>query len=136
MDNKKGIKKYEKIFFQFIKYIFVGGVAFLFDFSFLYFLTEFIGMHYLISATLSFVVGLNVNYFLAKYFVFKHSKIKNIKAEYIFIIFISLSGLLLNNGLLWILTELFGIFYLISKIISTFVILFYNFTVRKLFIFE
>jgi putative flippase GtrA len=129
-------KKYEKIITQFLKYIIVGGTAFVFDFFSLFTLTEFFGIHYLTSATIAFIIGLNVNYILAKYFVFTDSKIKNIRAEYFFVVCISLSGLILNIGLLWLLTEKFLIYYLISKLIATIITLFYNFWIRKVFVFN
>ena len=70
MDQKKFIE-------QFLNYLIVGGVAFVFDFLTLYVLTEYVHVQYLISAACAFIVGLNVNYILAKYLVFKTSKIKN-----------------------------------------------------------
>ncbi len=62
--------KFKKIFYgasdnlliQFVRYFFVGGFAFIVDFGLLYILTEYAGLHYLLSATLSFIAGLVVNY--------------------------------------------------------------------------
>ena len=53
--------KFKKIFYgasdnpliQFVRYFFVGGFAFIIDFGLLYILTEYAGLHYLLSATLS-----------------------------------------------------------------------------------
>lgn len=128
--------KHSALGIQFIKYIFVGGVAFLFDFGTLYFLTDSLGLHYLISAAFAFIVGLNVNYFLAKYLVFKNSKIKDIKTEYSLIVFISFTALLFNQFFLWFFTSIFGLYYLYSKVIAVGLILIYNFIIRKIFIFE
>ena len=55
---------------QLLRYTFVGGVAFVCDFGALYALTEFAGLHYLISASLSFLLGLGVNYALSVLWVF------------------------------------------------------------------
>lgn len=122
--------------FQFIKYIFVGGVAFIFDFGTLYTLTEYAHIHYLLSAVIAFIIGLNVNYFLAKYLVFKDSKIKSLKKEYFYIVIISISALLLNQLCMFIFTEKIGLYYLYSKIVTTVLLLIYNFVIRKIFIFE
>ena len=129
-------KQHLSVVIQFIKYIFVGGVAFLFDFGTLYVLTEYGGLHYLLSAIVAFIIGLNVNYFLAKFLVFKDSKIQDIRKEYIYVVCISLSALLLNQVLLFIFTDKLGIYYLNSKIITTIILLFYNFIIRKVFIFS
>ena len=50
--------KFKKIFYgasdnpliQFVRYFFVGGFAFIIDFGLLYILTEYAGLHYLLSA--------------------------------------------------------------------------------------
>lgn len=132
---RKYALKHGANFLQFSKYFIVGGVAFIFDFSVLFVLTEYYAVSYLTSAAVGFIVGLNVNYFLAKYFVFKESKIKNQKKEYMLVAAVSFFGLALNQGLIWGLTELLGVYYLFSKIISTVIIFVYNFIVRKIYIF-
>lgn len=121
---------------QFLKYIIVGGLAFIFDFLTLYLLTEYLHFHYLFSSACAFIVGLNVNYVLAKYFVFKESKIKNVKKEYLAIVAISLSGLFLNQVCIWFSTDILGIYYLYSKLITAGIVLIYNFGIRKIFIFD
>ena len=74
--------KFKKIFYgasdnpliQFVRYFFVGGFAFIIDFGLLYILTEYAGLHYLLSATLSFIAGLVVNYIISCIWVFNNSK--------------------------------------------------------------
>lgn len=128
--------KHKNLIYQFLKYVFVGGAAFVFDFGTLYILTEYFGIYYLTSAVVAFIIGLNVNYFLAKFLVFKASKIKDLKREYFYIVGISLSALFLNQILLFVLTEKLGVYYLVSKIIITVILLFYNFIIRKVYIFS
>ena len=128
--------KHRNSLVQFVKYLFVGGAAFLFDFGTLYTLTEYVHFHYLVSSVFAFIIGLNVNYFLAKFLVFKESKIKNIKKEYLLVVVISLSALVINQFSLFVLTEKIGMYYLLSKIITTVFLLFYNFIIRKVFIFD
>lgn len=129
-------RKHDALAKQFFKYLIVGGTAFVFDFTALFLLTEYAHLPYLTSAAIAFIVGLNVNYVLAKYFVFTGSKITNLKAEYTLVVFVSLTGLALNQGLIWFFTEKVGVFYLYSKMISTCIILVYNFWIRKKFIFH
>ena len=72
--------KFKKIFYgasdnlliQFVRYFFVGGFAFIIDFGLLYILTEYAGLHYLLSATLSFIAGLVVNYIISCIWVFNN----------------------------------------------------------------
>jgi len=50
---------------QLLRYTFVGGLAFIVDLGSLFALTEFAGLHYLVSASLSFLLGLATNYTLS-----------------------------------------------------------------------
>ncbi len=90
---------------QLIRYVVVGGVAFLVDWGLLYILTEFVGLHYLLSATLSFLAGLVVNYVLSTYWIFRHSKLSNQWAEFIIYSIIDVVGVGLINLFLYLLTD-------------------------------
>ena len=121
---------------QFIRYLYVGGLSFLVDFACLYYLTEHIGMHYLISATLAFSLGLTTNYLLCLAWVFDFRRMPNRWHEFMVFSAIGLFGLVLNNLLLWLLTEYAGLYYLVSKIIATAAILFFNFSLRRWLLFS
>lgn len=60
-----------------MRYTVVGFVAFVVDVSLLVLLTEFAGIHYLISAALSFICGLVTNYGLSITWVFDHRSVEN-----------------------------------------------------------
>ena len=49
---------------------------------------------------------------------------------------IGLVGLGLNDLILWILTDGLGLFYIFSNVIATIIVYFWNFGVRKRYIFE
>jgi len=121
---------------QFIRYLYVGGLSFLVDFTCLYYLTEHIGMHYLISATLAFSLGLTTSYLLCLAWVFDFRRMPNRWHEFMVFSAIGLFGLVLNNLLLWLLTEYAGLYYLVSKIIATAAILFFNFSLRRWLLFS
>ena len=92
--------KFKKIFYgasdnlliQFVRYFFVGGFAFIIDFGLLYILTEYAGLHYLLSATLSFIAGLVVNYIISCIWVFNNSKFRNRIVEFLFFAAIGVVG--------------------------------------------
>ena len=121
---------------QFIRYLYVGGLSFLVHFTCLYYLTEHIGMHYLISATLAFSLGLTTSYLLCLAWVFDFRRMPNRWHEFMVFSAIGLFGLFLNNLLLWLLTEYAGLYYLVSKIIATAAILFFNFSLRRWLLFS
>jgi len=121
---------------QLFRYCFVGGFAFLVDYGLLYALTEFCGCHYIVSATISFIAGLIVNYLLSTWWIFRKSKLKNKAAEFTIFALIGVVGLILNNVLLYVFTDLLGIYYMISKLITTALVMIWNFAGRKIILFK
>ncbi len=117
---------------QLFRYVFVGGIAFVVDFGLLFVLTEYLHLYYIVSATISFIAGLLTNYLLATAWIFKNPKIKNRTGEFIAYALIGVVGLLLNNAILYLLTSIIGIYYLLSKIITAAIVMLYNFFGRRL----
>lgn len=129
-------EKTDNTFFQLVRYTFVGGIAFLIDFGTLYILTEFAHLHYLLSAGIAFILGLLTNYFLSIRWVFATRNIRDKKLEFFIFAFIGLIGLGLNELFLWIFTDLSGLHYLFSKILTAILVYLWNFFVRKLILFK
>ncbi|WP_294477383.1 GtrA family protein [uncultured Bacteroides sp.] len=121
---------------QFVRYAFVGGLAFVVDFGLLYVLTEYLSLYYILSASLSFIVGLLINYFISILWVFSDYKSSNRVAEFIYFALIGIVGLLLNVFILWLITEFFDIYYMYSKLIAAVVVYLWNFLARKYFLFS
>ena len=121
---------------QFFRYVIVGGVSFIIDYGLLYFLTEFCHFHYLISATLSFIVGLVVNYLLSTKWIFRQSKLTSTALEFIIYGVIGIVGLILNNILLYIFTDILHIHYMISKLITAALVMSWDFVGRRIILFE
>ncbi len=121
---------------QFFRYTFVGGIAFAVDFATLYSLTEFAKIYYLVSASIAFSLGLAVNYLLSTKWVFHNRVVVNKWQEFIIFALIGVLGLAANNLFIWFFTEKIQVYYLISKIISTFLVYLWNFFARKLILFR
>ena len=126
----------DKLLVQFVRYFFVGGFAFVVDFGLLYILTEYAGLHYLLSATLSFISGLLVNYVISCIWVFSNSKFKNRLVEFLFFAAIGVVGLLLNDALIWLFTDCIGTHYMFSKIVAAAIVYLWNFFARKYLVFR
>ncbi|MDE7074494.1 MAG: GtrA family protein, partial [Odoribacter sp.] len=92
---------------QLFRYTLVGGGAFAVDFFLLWYLTEVGGFNYLLSATLSFMAGLAVNYLIATHWVFRKdvAVLRNKWAEFLVFLLIGLVGLGLNDLILWSVTR-------------------------------
>ena len=126
----------ESTFIQLFRYGFVGGLAFLVDYGTLVLLTEFAGLHYLLAATISFILGLISNYLLSITWVFNQHKLNNRWVEFLLFAFIGVVGLGLNDAIMFLCTERCGIHYTLSKIIATAIVFFWNFLARKLILFK
>lgn len=123
-------------FFQMFRYAIVGGASFAVDYGLLYILTEFFGVHYLLSATASFTAGLLVNYLISIRWVFGQSKLTSRTAEFVVYGIIGVAGLLLNNLLLYLFTDHLHLHYMLSKLIAAAIVLAWNFVGRKIILFR
>ena len=118
-------------FLQFIRYVFVGGVATVVDWGVLFLATE-AGVYYILSAVIGFIAGLAVNFVLSKLLVFKASEAKVGSAvEFVSYGIIGVLGLLLTMGIMYLLTDIAGLHYMLSKITATVLVLFWNYMARK-----
>ena len=122
-----------KLIKQIFKFGIVGGIAFVIDYILLYVLTEFVGIHYLISSIISFTVSVIFNYILSIKWVFDVKKKQGTKEFLIFII-LSVIGLVINSLIMYLMVDIINIHYMISKLVSTFIVMIYNFITRKIFI--
>jgi len=129
-------EKTDNTLFQLIRYTFVGGFAFIVDFGTLFLLTEYLNLHYLVSAAIAFILGLVTNYFLSIGWVFTRHTVSDKRIEFIVFALIGLVGLGLNELFLWLFTDLAGMYYLISKILTAVLVYLWNFFVRKLILFN
>lgn len=119
---------------QLFRYFIVGGIAFIVDFGLLVLFTEKFDIPYLTSACLSFIAGLTVNYFLSIVWVFdaKEGSGATRLVEFILFTLVGIIGLGLNALIMWTLTDLLLIHYLISKITSTLIVFAWNFIARRI----
>ena len=122
-----------KLLNQILKFGLVGGMAFVIDYVLLYVCTEFLHIHYLISSIISFTVSVIFNYILSIKWVFDVKKKQDVKDFVIFII-LSVIGLGINSLIMYVMVEKFGVYYMLSKIVSTAVVMVYNFITRKIFV--
>ena len=119
---------------QFFRYVFVGGVAFLVDGGLL-FLLEKIGLHYLVATVFAFIGGLVCNYILSKLLVFQDKK-SNPRLEFLIYGIIGVIGLGITEGLMYVFTDILGLYFMLSKIIVAIIVLIWNFLARKLILYK
>lgn len=120
---------------QLVRYGFVGGISFVVDYGTLFCLTEYAELHYLLSATIAFVFGLITNYLLSISWVFSRTENISRLAEFTVFTIIGIVGLALNAAIMYACTEWLHWHYMLSKIISTILVFFWNFLSRKYLLF-
>lgn len=121
-------------FTQAIKYLIVGGICTVLDFSILFILTNLGGLNYFTSSIISFILGAILNYFLGTSWIFNIRVIDNRYHELIYYMIITGIGLGINTFLIWSFTEFIGIYFMLSKLFATFVTYCWNFGARKYFL--
>ena len=119
---------------QMFRSLFVGGLSFLVDSAVLTILESF-GIHYLAAAAAAFIFGLVFNFMLTKRFIFTQGA-ENTKAEFPAFALIGIVGLAFTELLMYLFTGLFGFYVLISKAIAAVIVLFWNFSARKLLLYR
>ena len=132
---------------QIIKFGIVGLFCFLIDFGITTGFTNLLGIHYLISKFLGFVVSAVVNYLLSIKFVFTQNKEMDKKKEFTVFLILSAFGLLINEIVMYLCID--GIYarsgqlqelvshanmVALSSILATGIVMVYNFISRKLFL--
>lgn len=130
MDSKKKTSLWQQI----ARFAVVGGSAFVIDYGIMILLTELAGVNYLISSAISFTVSVIFNYILSVYWVFNVDKEKDQTKAFLLFIILSVVGLGINQVIMWLCVDKLGIFYMLSKIGATGVVMVYNFITRKVFL--
>lgn len=123
----------KKLIIQLIKFGIVGVIATLIDLAVLMLLKEFMHVDVLVASAVAFSVSVIANYILSMLFVFKGSENSKVK-EFIVFVALSIGGLLLNQFIMWLGTEIMTAYYLWVKAFALVFVSIYNFVTRKIFL--
>lgn len=137
----------KKLLEQIMKFGIVGAFCFVIDFGITTGFTNLLGVHYLVSKFLGFVISAVVNYLLSIKFVFVQKKEMDKRKEFIVFLILSAFGLLINEIVMYICID--GIYrhsaalqgavtdgwmVSIASVVATGIVMVYNFISRKLFL--
>ena len=124
-------------FLQFFRYLFVGGVATVVDWGTLFLLTECANIYFLISTSIAFLAGLVTNFVLSKQLVFKANEARvSPVMEFLSYAIIGVIGLGITELIMILFTNYLALHYMLSKVIATVVVLFWNYTARRFAIYK
>jgi putative flippase GtrA len=110
----------------------VVAIAFPIDIGLLYVFTDHLHMHYIISATLAFIISMVVNFFLSILWVFTNRTKRALWKELVIFSAIGFIGLGLTDLIIWLATSVFDVHYMISKLIAVSIVFFWSFGARRL----
>lgn len=128
--------KAESVRHQVFRYGVGGNASTIADFSLLAFMIEVLRVHFFISAVVSFIVGVFVSYIFNIYWVFHERKYSKKRHEFGIFILISVVGLVITSAVILSLTKEFEVHYLMSKVVASASVFFWNFFARKQFLFK
>ncbi|MEI6346126.1 MAG: bifunctional glycosyltransferase family 2/GtrA family protein [bacterium] len=130
---------------QIVRFFISGGAGVFTNLFLLYVLTELVHIHYLVSATVSFLAAVCVNFLMQKFWAFKddhadaekddrEQKATYIQAIHFFVV--QLVNLIANTGLLYVAVTHLGLQYLWSEAIISALLASVTYFVSKKYIFS
>lgn len=114
---------------RFLKYFGVGASTFLFDLAMLFVFIDVFRWNYIVSAGASFLVAISLNYYISRRYVF-HGSLRSAHAGYLIFIIIALVGLIAVAGGMFILVQVFGLYYISSRIVVALIVGVWNYVMN------
>ena len=122
---------------QFFRYICVGGIATVVDWSVLELFYAVLGFGLYVATAIGFAFGLTTNYLLSKFFAFKGTPTdKSVVGEILIFLITGLIGLGLTEVIMWFMTSVLSTHHLVSKAVATALVLLWNFGSKKILLYR
>ncbi len=127
--------KIPKAYKQIFAFLTVGVICYAVSIVLLMALVELLHIEVNLANLIASVITIVICYYLNVMLVFQSGKYSKFK-EFVAFFTFSLVGLSLNVGLMYLLTEFTSIWYVISKTLVTGAVAVFNFTTRKIIVFQ
>ncbi len=114
-----------------LRFAVVGASGILVNMGILWYLTEVIGIYYLLSGIIAIETSIITNFLLNDMWTFKDNKKGKWSSRIGMFHMVSISGMLINLSILYILTTVFGVYYLISNFFGILGAFTWNFSVNR-----
>lgn len=118
-------------FAELFRFAFSGGVCFLVEFIALTILVELFRLPVLVATAIAFILSVIVNYIMCIKWVFTGAEDggAGVKASFFLT---SVMGFGLNELFMWLFNILLGIHYMIAKVVSTLLVMIWNYFTKRL----
>ena len=121
---------------QIFKFVVVGGIATIIDWSIYFILYKFVNINPLIGNIVAFSVSIIYNYWASCKYVFKVNKNKSKERRFIEFVVFAIIGFGINELLIFIFYQKIGWNAMLVKIMATAIVMVFNFITRKMFLEE
>jgi len=121
---------------QFVLYGAISVAALAVDYCLLIFLTEYVGLYYLVSASISFLAGMLLVYVTSISFIFDERRLTSTSLELTGFVAIGVAGLVLNGLLLWAITSGTPLGYQLAKLPTAGIVFLFNYFARRHLLFS
>jgi putative flippase GtrA len=120
---------------QIVRYFFVGGAAAVVDIGLFSLFASYLGWPWIPVSIATFILATLTNYFLSIKFVFESGARHKKHVEVFGVFIVSGLALLVNQIVLYMAIEIFEWHLILSKILATGIVFFWNYYGRSKFVF-
>jgi len=124
----------EEILVKILKFSIVGFSGLIIDFGLTYLFKEKYKMNKYVANSIGFTVAASSNYILNKVWTFENTSL-NITSQYTSFFLIAIVGLLITNGMIYLLNQKLKWNFYFSKLIAIVLVIAWNFTLNYLYTF-
>ena len=128
-------KSFIREFLPFIKYSVVGTSGTIVDVASLFVFIEYFALPLLLATTISFMLSVVNNFVLNKIWTFKNTS-SNYRKLFIKFLIVSCGGLCITNVAMYIQVEWMDVWYIYAKLITSVIVLSWNFLANKYWTFH
>lgn len=119
-----------------VRYFFVGGAAAALDISIFFVFAKLAGFNYLLVGCAGFILATMLNYVLSVRHVFESGVRFSKHKEILLVYAVSMVGLTINQAVLFACVSQLQVELMLSKIVATLTVFFWNFAARHYFVFR
>jgi putative flippase GtrA len=120
---------------QFLRFCVVGVSGTVIDFGITYLLKEKARLNKYVANSTGFILAATSNYVLNRIWAFRNHN-PAIGEQYVLFMAISVLGLLINNGVIYLLTKKMHANFYVAKVAATGVVMIWNFLMNFFFTFR
>lgn len=121
---------------QFLRFGVVGGLVSGAHFVLVFFLTDIVGVWYLYSTIISYILATIGNFYLQKFYVMRHVEKNETHIQFVKYVLLALLCLLINTVGMYVLVELLDMVYLFAQVLVIGFLAVFTFIVSRTYIFR